>query len=76
MGGWDFKIGGNKFNPNYPVLSVAEITEFLTCAIIEGRFEGGRRLIESDLQREFGVSRTPIRESDSFFLTIFCPFFA
>jgi hypothetical protein len=42
---------------------VGQITEFLTQAIIEGRLEGGQRLVGSELQRKFGISRTPIRQS-------------
>jgi DNA-binding GntR family transcriptional regulator len=42
---------------------VEQISEFLTQAIMDGQFESGERLIENDLQRRFGVSRSPIRES-------------
>ena len=52
-----------QFNPQYPVSLVAQITEFLTNAITEGRLTGGQRLIENELQRKFGTSRAPIRES-------------
>lgn len=47
----------------YPVSLVRQITEFLTNAIIEGRLRGGQRLVENTLQRKFGISRSPIRES-------------
>ena len=57
------EIAGDEFSPQYPVPLVDQITEFLTNAIIEGRLQGGQRLIESELQRKFGISRTPIRES-------------
>jgi DNA-binding GntR family transcriptional regulator len=53
----------NEFSPQYPVSLVEQVTEFLTNAIIEGRFENGRRLVENELQRQFGISRAPIRES-------------
>jgi len=53
----------NEFSPKYPVPLVDQITEFLTNAIIEGRLENGQRLIENELQRKFGISRAPIRES-------------
>jgi DNA-binding GntR family transcriptional regulator len=53
----------DEFSPQYPVPLVEQITEFLAQSIIEGRYEGGQRLIESELQKKFGVSRTPIRES-------------
>jgi len=51
------------FAPQYPVSLVEQITEFLTNAIIEGRLENGQRLVENELQRRFGISRAPIRES-------------
>jgi DNA-binding GntR family transcriptional regulator len=52
-----------EFSPQYQVSLVEQITEFLTNAIIEGRLVGGQRLIENELQRRFGISRAPIRES-------------
>jgi DNA-binding GntR family transcriptional regulator len=52
-----------EFNPQYPIPLVEQITEFLTNSIIQGRFNGGQRLVENDLQKRFGVSRAPIRES-------------
>ncbi len=51
------------FIPKYPVSLVEQITEFLTTAILEGRIENGQRLVENELQRQFGISRAPIRES-------------
>jgi len=51
------------FNPQYPVPLVNQITEFLTNAITEGRIENGQRLVESELQRKFKISRAPIREA-------------
>lgn len=54
---------GKEFSPQYPVSLVEQITEFLTNAIIEGRLIGGQRLVENELQRRFGISRAPIRES-------------
>ena len=32
-------------------------------AIVEGRYEAGRRLIEKNLAEEFELSRTPVREA-------------
>jgi len=52
-----------KFSPAYPVPLAEQITEFLTDSIIEGRIKEGQRLVENELQREFGVSRAPIREA-------------
>lgn len=59
----NFGMNPDEFSPQYPVSLVTQITEFLTQAIIEGRYESGQRLIENELQKKFGVSRTPIRES-------------
>ena len=42
---------------------VNQITDFLTNAIITGELESGERLVENELQRRFGISRGPIRES-------------
>jgi len=53
----------NEFIPVYPASLVTQITQFLTNAIIEGRLKEGERLIENELQRKFGISRAPIRES-------------
>jgi len=52
-----------EFRPQYPTPLVDQIVDFLTDAIIEGRLEDGKRLVENDLQRKFGVSRGPIREA-------------
>jgi DNA-binding GntR family transcriptional regulator len=51
------------FTPRYPVSFVEQITEFLTNAILEGRLQNGQRLGENELQRQFGISRAPIKES-------------
>jgi len=52
-----------QFNPQYPTSLVEQITDFLTNAIIDGQLKSGERLVESDLQRRFKISRSPIRES-------------
>lgn len=52
-----------EFSPQYSLPLVEQITEFLTQAIMDGQFESGGRLVENELQRRFGVSRSPIRES-------------
>ena len=59
----DLSQVNREFIPQYPVSLVEQITEFLTNAIIEGRLEIGQRLVENELQRKFGISRAPIRES-------------
>lgn len=40
-----------------------QISAKLTQAIIRGAFTGGEQLTEFELQRKFGVSRSPIREA-------------
>jgi DNA-binding GntR family transcriptional regulator len=52
-----------EFSPHYAVPLVEQITEFLTQAIMDNQFASGERLVENELQRQFGVSRSPIRES-------------
>ncbi len=51
------------FSPQYAVPLVEQITDFLTQAILDGQYESGGRLVEAELQRQLGVSRSPIRES-------------
>jgi DNA-binding GntR family transcriptional regulator len=46
-----------------PTGLVEKLSETLTEAILEGVFKEGDQLIEVDLQKQFGISRTPIRES-------------
>ena len=46
-----------------PTGLVEKLSETLTEAILEGIFKEGDQLIEVDLQKQFGISRTPIRES-------------
>ena len=52
-----------EFVPQYPTSLVEQVVEFLTNAIIEGRYKSGQRLVENELQRKFGISRAPIREA-------------
>ncbi|MGQ9629245.1 MAG: GntR family transcriptional regulator [bacterium] len=47
---------------NYQSLT-DRIYEILKDRIIRGELEHGTRLIEEDIAREFGVSRTPVREA-------------
>lgn len=46
-----------------PAGLVEQVSDVLTEAILEGWFEGGDQLTELVLQRQFNISRTPIRES-------------
>jgi DNA-binding GntR family transcriptional regulator len=41
----------------------AAATELIRLAIVEGRLVPGHRLKEEELAREFGISRTPVREA-------------
>jgi DNA-binding GntR family transcriptional regulator len=52
-----------EFKPKYHVSLVEQLTAFFTDAIVGGRLKGGERLVENELQRKFGISRAPIRES-------------
>lgn len=64
------------FKPQYPDSLVKQITDYLSSGILEGRIRAGQRLVESELQRSFGVSRSPIREAfrvleqDGFLVTV------
>jgi len=46
-----------------PAGLVEKLSEAMTEAILEGIFKEGDQLIELDLQKQFHISRTPIRES-------------
>jgi DNA-binding GntR family transcriptional regulator len=46
-----------------PAGLVEKLSEAMTEAILEGVFKEGDQLIELDLQKQFNISRTPIRES-------------
>jgi DNA-binding GntR family transcriptional regulator len=46
-----------------PIGLVDQISGWLTNAILDGTIKEGDRLIETDFQKQFGVSRSPIREA-------------
>jgi DNA-binding GntR family transcriptional regulator len=52
-----------EFNRQDTPLLSEQITEILTRSIIQRQLKEGQRIVESELQRKFGVSRGPIRES-------------
>lgn len=54
------KIKSLNFRPH--VLG-EQVSRILTEAILEGVLTGGDRLIEADLQKQFGISRSPLREA-------------
>ena len=49
--------------PHIPRNASAVAVDVIRQAIAEGRLEPGERLKEEELAREFGISRTPIREA-------------
>jgi DNA-binding GntR family transcriptional regulator len=49
--------------PHVPRSASAVAVDVIRQAIAEGRLEPGERLKEEELAREFGISRTPIREA-------------
>ena len=51
------------FKPQYSKSLVKQIIDYLTNEILQGRIRAGQRLVESELQRSFGISRSPIREA-------------
>jgi len=54
------KIKEMVFQPQ--VLS-SQVTKILMEAILEGILKGGQRLAEKELQKQFGISRSPLREA-------------
>lgn len=46
-----------------PVLLPQQVAQVLTDAILDGRLASGEQLVETKLQAEFGISRTPLREA-------------
>jgi DNA-binding GntR family transcriptional regulator len=49
--------------PQLPRSLVEDIAARLGDAIFEGRLAPGRQIVETDLQRELGISRAPLREA-------------
>ncbi len=41
----------------------SQVSKILTEAILEGLIEGGQKLIETEIQEMFGISRSPLREA-------------
>ena len=46
-----------------PVGLVEQISTIMTDLILEGKIESGKQLVEAELQKQLGTSRSPIRES-------------
>jgi DNA-binding GntR family transcriptional regulator len=53
----------DKFTPQFASSLAEQIEQFLISAIMQGKYKPGQRLVENELLREFGVSRSPIREA-------------
>jgi len=54
------KIKQSDFKPNVLGYQVAHI---LTEAILDGSLKGGDRIVEAEMQKHFGISRSPLREA-------------
>jgi len=54
------KIKELEFRPSVLGDQVADI---IAQAIMDNELEGGQKLIEAEIQKQFGVSRSPIREA-------------
>lgn len=52
-----------RMNSFKPVSLVDQITGVLSLAILEGKFKGGEQITELALQKQFEVSRSPVREA-------------
>jgi DNA-binding GntR family transcriptional regulator len=46
-----------------PLGLAAQISRVLSAAIINGAYKGGEQLVETELQKKFKVSRSPLREA-------------
>jgi DNA-binding GntR family transcriptional regulator len=46
-----------------PDVLAEQISRILTDAILEGVLKSGDKLVEAELQKEFGISRSPLREA-------------
>jgi DNA-binding GntR family transcriptional regulator len=58
------KLTGKIKNLNFqPHVLGEQVSRILTEAILEGDLKGGDQLIEAELQKQFGISRSPLREA-------------
>jgi DNA-binding GntR family transcriptional regulator len=58
------KLTGKIRNLNFqPHVLGEQVSHILTEAILEGDLKGGDQLIEAELQKQFGISRSPLREA-------------
>jgi len=58
------KLNGKIKNLNFqPHVLGEQVSRILTEAILEGVLRGGDQLVEAELQKQFGISRSPLREA-------------
>jgi DNA-binding transcriptional regulator YhcF (GntR family) len=58
------KLTGKIKNLNFqPHVLGEQVSRILTEAILEGDLKGGDQLVEAELQKQFGISRSPLREA-------------
>ncbi len=58
------KLTGKIKNLNFqPHVLAEQVSRILTEAILEGILMGGDQLVEAELQKQFGISRSPLREA-------------
>ena len=58
------KLNGKIKNLNFqPHVLGEQVSRILTEAILEGVLKGGDQLVETELQKQFGISRSPLREA-------------
>jgi DNA-binding GntR family transcriptional regulator len=58
------KLSGKIKNLNFqPHVLGQQVSRILTEAILEGDLKGGDQLVEAELQKQFGISRSPLREA-------------
>ena len=58
------KLNGKIKNLNFqPHVLGEQVARILTEAILEGVLKGGDQLVETELQKQFGISRSPLREA-------------
>jgi DNA-binding GntR family transcriptional regulator len=60
MNGFEKLIRKMEFQPD---VLYSKVSKILTEAILEGQFEGGQKLVETELQKSLGISRSPLREA-------------
>lgn len=60
MADLDEKLKGQQIKPQ---VLTEQVSQILSEAILDGTLEPGERLVETDLQKQLGVSRSPLREA-------------